>query len=259
MLRSLGVFVLRRILRQNLFHFHRFCIPWTHAHHKLARWHEQHLYATCFVLDSPRQLCFSDAVEKICIGDNLGIRILLENFSPRKWRRRCSWCGLWLCWISATLTCTNKCRHHHHPNQHQHDIATGMDHRQSVSGASEQSRQRAPCAYDLNVIFCHANTPTSISTSASRPAPIPNAACRRMCAAAMFKFCTAISVEAYCSVFARLYACIASPITSHNIPQNTTTIATTRLFFFMRADYHSALLLWDACQGCGVRFGHLFG
>jgi len=27
----------------------------------------------------------------------------------------------------------------------------------------------------------------------------------------------------------------------------------------MRADYHSALLLWDACQVCGVRFGHIFG
>ena len=70
------------------------CIPWTYTHHKIARRHEQHLHATRVVFHSPRQLCFRDALEKIRIGDNLRIRILLENFSPRKWRCHCSRCGL---------------------------------------------------------------------------------------------------------------------------------------------------------------------
>ena len=36
--------------------------------------------------DSPWQACRFDALEKIRIGDNFGIRILFENFSPRKLR-----------------------------------------------------------------------------------------------------------------------------------------------------------------------------
>ena len=106
-------------------------------------------------------------------------------------------------------------------------------------------RQPAPCAYGLNVIFCHATTPTSSSASASSPAPTPHDACVR-------KSDQYEPPKLLCHSY--LHTQIhASPATSHHVMQNTTTIATPRIVFFMRADYHPALLLWDACHGCWVR------
>ena len=70
-------------------------------------------------------------------------------------------------------------------------------------------RQCAQCAYALAVSFDHTSAPTSSSTSASRPPPIPHNACVRQCASAAMDACFAW-LDACTACWAASSACSSS-------------------------------------------------